>query len=319
LTTLLTLPLLAVAGVQLSAAAFTSGARSNPSNSLVASADWIAPSASASVIGKAAGGTAGAIAKSGTYYVYANVSDSGNPASGTSTLTADVSSLSNGAGSTTLTAGSYTAGGVAYSYRSSLLTVKSNVAAGTAAYTLTLADAGGNSATQSGFSVTVDNTVPAASDVQTSNLAGGTAGKPELGDIVQLTYSEPIEPVSVLAAWGGAATSVVVRITDGGAGNDVLTIRNAANSGVLPLGSVSLGRTDYVTATRDFGATGTASQMTRSGNTIAITLGTASGVTATAAATGTMSWTPSATTTDIAGNASAITAKAETGTADLDF
>jgi|SRR5215218_362123 len=317
--TLLTLPLLAVAGVQLSAAAFTSGATGNPSNSLVANADWIAPSASASVIGKAAGGITGAIAKSGTYYVYANVSDTGNPASGTSTLTADVTSLSNGGGTATLSAGSYTAGGVAFGYRSSLLTAKSNVAAGTTAYTLTLADTGGNSATQSGFSVTVDNTVPAASDVQTTNLTGGTAGKPELGDVVQLTYSEPIEPVSILAAWGGAATNVVVRITDGGAGNDVLTVRNAANSGVLPLGSVSLGRTDYVTATRDFGATSTAAQMTRSGNAIAITLGTASGVTATAAATGTMSWTPAATATDIAGNASAITAKAETGTVDLDF
>jgi hypothetical protein len=318
-TLLLTLPLLSAAGVQLSMASFTSNTTSNGNSSLSANADWTAPAAASSVIAKGAGGTVGAIAKSGTFYVYANASDSGNPASGVSAVTANVNSLSNGGGAVALSAGSYTAGGIAYSYRSALLTAKSSLVAGTTAYTLTLTDAGANSATQGGFSVTVDNTVPTGSDVQTTNASGGTAGKPELGDVLRLTYSEPIEPISILAGWTGQATGVVVRITDGGAGNDVLTIRNSANSAQLPLGSVNLGRSDYVTATRDFGASATTSQMAQSGNAITITLGTASGTTATAAATAAMVWTPSATATDTAGNASTTTAKTETGTADLDF
>jgi hypothetical protein len=315
----LTLPLLSLAGVQLSMASFTSDATSNGGNSVMTNADWIAPAAASSVIAKAAGGTAGAIAKSGAYYVYANVSDSGNPASGVSAVTANVNTISNSGGSVALTGGSYTAGGLAYNYRSALLTAKSNVVAGATAYAITLADTGGNSATQSGFSVNVDNTVPTGSDVQTTNTAGGTTGKPELGDVLRVTYSEPIEPISIQAGWTGAAAGVVVRIADGGAGNDILTVRNAANSAQLPIGSVNLGRGDYVTATRDFGASGTASQMAQTGNVIAITLGTASGTTATAAATAAMIWTPSATATDTAGNASTTTAKTETGTADRDF
>lgn len=315
----LTLPLLSLAGVRLSTASFTSNATSDAGSSLSANADWSAPAAASSVIAKAAGGTAGAIARSGTYYVYANVSDSGNPASGVSAVTSNVNSISNSGGSVPLSAGSYTAGGAAYNYRSALLTAKSNVVAGATAYTVTSTDAGGNSAIQSGFSVTVDNTVPTGSDVQTTNLSGGTTGKPELGDLVRLTYSEPIDPISILAAWTGATTAVVVRIADGGAGNDLLTVRNAANSAQLPLGSVNLGRADYVTATRDFGATGTASQMSQSGSSIAVTLGTASGVTGTATATAAMVWTPSATATDTAGNASTTTARTETGAADANF
>ena len=73
-----------------------------------------------------------------------------------------------------------------------------------------------------------------------------------------LTFSEVIDPESVLAGWTGAATNVVVRITNAG-GGDVVTIRNAANTAQLPLGSVDLTGTQYVTADRDFGATGTAS------------------------------------------------------------
>lgn len=316
---LLALLLLAAAGVQLSMASFTSNTTSNPNSGFGANADWIAPAVGSSVIVKAAGGTVGAISKSRTFYVFANVSDSGNPASGVATVTADVNSLVNGGSAVTLSAGSYATGGVAYNRRSALLTARSTLAAGSTPYALTAADAGGNRATVGGFSVTVDNTVPTSSDVQTANAAGGTTGKPELGDVLQLTYSERIEPVSIIAGWTGPATGVVVRIADGGGGNDILTIRNAANSAQLPLGSINLGRSDYVTATRDFGATATTSQMTQSASVIAVTLGTASGTTGTAAAAAAMVWTPSATATDTAGNASTTTARTETGAADLDF
>jgi hypothetical protein len=191
------------------------------------------------------------------------------------------------------------------------------LAAGAKAYSITSTDNAANSQTQSGYSVTVDNTQPTGAGIQTAN-GGATAGKPEAADIVTLTFSETVDPESVLAGWTGGSTNVVVRIANN-AGGDLLTIRNAANSLQLPLGSVNLIGTAYVTATRDFGATGTASTMIQSGATITITLGTPSGATGTQAATGTMAWTPSATATDRAGNACQTTVTNETGTADVEF
>ena len=87
----------------------------------------------------------------------------------------------------------------------------------------------------------------------------------------------------------------------------------------LPIGSVDLVGTAYVTANRDFGATGTASIMVQSGAAITITLGTPSGATGTQAPTGTMAWTPTATVTDRAGNACTTTVANETGAADIEF
>jgi hypothetical protein len=114
---------------------------------------------------------------------------------------------------------------------------------------------------------------------------------------------------------------VVLRLNNGGLGNDTVTVFNAANATQLPLGSVSMARTDYVTANVTFGATGTASTMVMSGSTVTITLGTVSnaGSVGTAAATATMAWTPSATVLDLAGNACTTTVTNETGAADRDF
>ena len=78
-----------------------------------------------------------------------------------------------------------------------------------------LTDAGGT-VTTSSFSVTVDNTKPTAVDVQTTNVSGGTAGKPELGDTVTLTYSErnraDLDPVRLERR---RRRNVVVRVNDG--------------------------------------------------------------------------------------------------------
>lgn len=297
---------------------FTSTAP-NAGNSITAAADFRAPSASASTIGKTAGGIVGQIKKGGTYYVYANVSDTGNPASGVSTVTANVSSITSGSTAVALAAGSYTAGGVSYGYRSAALTAGSSLAAGSYSYSLTLADAAGNSATQSGFSVTVDNTVPTGSDVQTAN-GGTTAGLAEAGDKITFTFSEAIDPNSILAGWSGSSTNVVVRLNNGsGSGSDTVTVFNATNATQLPLGSVNLGRSDYTSASITFGATGTASAMAMSGNTVTIALGTQSAAATTAASTGTMTWTPSATATDAAGNGVSTTTVTESGAADKEF
>ena len=55
------------------------------------------------------------------------------------------------------------------------------------------------------------------------------------------------------------------------------------------------------------------------GSTITITLGTASGTVLLAAVPGTMSWPPSSTPTDAAGNACSTTTVTETGALDVEF
>jgi len=199
--------------------------------------------------------------------------------------------------------------------------------------------ANGNIAT-----VTITDTIkPTAVDVQASNTSGGTVGHAEQGDTITYTFSEPINPNSLIPGWDGTGSrDVVVRINDGdlllGIGAaDTLQVYDAANTALLPLGTVSLGRTDYAISLLGgflgsnlrFGATGTVSTMTLSADkkTVSIVLGTYSasnglvGV-GTALGTGTMVWTPTAGPQDLAGNplATPITPATESGgTADKEF
>lgn len=277
------------------------------------------PTVATAVIDKSAGGLASAIKQGGTYYVYANVTGSGTPPAGLASLTADVSAISTSQSAAALSSGTYTVDGQSYNYRSALLTAKSTLSAGTDSFTVKLTDSAGT-ATSTSYSVTVDNTAPRTSNIQTTNVAGGTAGKPEAGDTVIFTYTKAVDPTTVLSGWDGSAQSVVVNIIDGGtSGDDKLEVLNASTLAQLPLGSVDLGRKDYVTKTTTFGASGTAASMLMSGSAITVTLGTPSSTAGTAASTGTMVWTPSTTVTDAAGNAVSANTVNESGASDKDF
>ena len=292
----------------------------NAGSTITAAADFRAPKTSARTVGKAQGGKAGYIKQGGTYNVYANATDTGNPASGISSVTVNASSFDTGVTATALAAGSFTFDAIGYNRATATLTANTPLAAGTYSYSLTLTDSAGNTATESGYTVTVDNTAPTATGVQTAN-GGSIAGRPEQNDTVTLTFSEPPEPNSILSGWTGASTGVTVRIDNNTApsGNDQLSIYDAANTTQLPLGTIDLGRTDYVRRARTFGASGTASAMVLSASTITVTLGTQSGNGRTAAATGTMVWSPSATATDWAANAMSTATTTESGTADKEF
>jgi len=291
-----------------------------PSNTFSTKADWVAPTSSAETIAKTAGGTPGFIKQGGTYFVYANVTDTGNPASGVSTVTANVSTITTGQTAASLSSGSFSVGGVSYNYRSASLTANNPLSAGSYTYSLTSTDVAGNSGTQSGFTVTVDNTAPTASDIQATNKAGGTAGQAEQGDKIIYPFSETIDPNSILSGWTGASTNVVVRLNDGGLlGDDTVTIYNSANSAQLPFGTVDLGSTGYTGSNVTFGATGAASTMVQSGSTITITLGHASGSTSSPLLNSTMTWSPSATATDPAGNACSTASATESGASDKEF
>jgi hypothetical protein len=314
---LLLVPVVLLLAAGATFAAFTSQS-DNPGNSVAAAPDYRAPTVSPMVIGKSAGGVAGYIKQGGGYRIYADIVDTGNPASGILSRTADTSVFDTGQTAVAFTAGSFPFDGHTYGFRSAALTANAAVAAGLKTWSITSADNASNSATTNG-SVTVDNTAPTAGTtsppgpVQATNVSGGTAGKAEAGDTLTLTASEPLEPVSILAGWDGTATPVTLRLNQV-AGSDTVTIFNTGNTAQLPLGTVTLGRTDYTTVNRTF-----ASTMTMSGNDIVIVLGTASGAVTTAAANGTASWTPSATATDRASNAMATTVGTETGTADPEF
>ncbi|MEA2379326.1 MAG: hypothetical protein QOD13_3233 [Thermoleophilaceae bacterium] len=311
---------IALAGDDFTLASFT-GATESPANRIGAAPDFRAPTVAASAIAKSAGGTPGFVTQSGTYFVYANVNDAGNPPSGVGAVSANVSAITTGATATALAAGSFSVGGVSYSHRSVQLTADAVLAEGARAYSVTAGDNAANGGTQAGFSVTIDNTVPSGSDVQTAN-GGATAGTAEAGDTATFTFSEAIDPASVLSGWTGASTAVVVRLINGGAlptTADSVQIWNAANSAQLPLGAITLPSGTYVgglaaTDSALFGATGTASTMVISGSTITITLGTAGGAQAAGAGTlaGAMSWVPSATATDRAGNATSTATVTET-------
>jgi hypothetical protein len=304
-----------VLGLSGAAVAAFSSSTSNAGNSFAAAADWEPPTISSSVVSKSPGYLAGKIKQGGTFYVYANVSDGGNPASGVASVTANVSTISS-AGTVALSPGSFSAEGVSYGYRSALQTASNPLAAGTYTVTLTATDAGGYASGPTDLGVVVDDTAPAGADVQTENASGLTAGKAEAGDTITYTWSEQIDPESILAGWDGTTTTVRGRIRNNGCGGGIDELLVQTSAGVtLPFGSVCLANSGYVAASRNF----TGSTMTQSGSTITVTLGTPSGATGTVLVAGTMSWTPSATAYDAAGNACSTGATSETGLPDVEF
>jgi hypothetical protein len=302
---------------------FTS-ASANPSNNFASAPDYVAPTASRSVIGKTQGGTPGYVHQGGTYQVYGEVTDTGNPASGVSTVSSNTSTVTTGAVSASLTSGAFAVGGLSYGYRSSAsLTANASLAEGTYGYTLAMADVAGNSRTQAGFSVIVDNTPPSAADVQTANASGGTVGRAEAGDTISYTFSEPPDPNSILAGWDGSSTVVTVQGVNGTLvlGDDTLRVFDSTNTTQLPLGTVDLGASTYVGGTLGLGqgTNFTSSTMSISGNVLTVTLGTPGTGVTTALLAGTMQWTPSTAATDRAGNAMSGTSVNESGGSDKEF
>jgi hypothetical protein len=279
-------------------------------NLITAMPDFRGPTVSPIAIGKDSGGATGFIRTGATYRVYAQVTDVGTPPSGTATVLANVSNVTAGQVAVPLVAGSYTAGGVSYNYRSAVLTAGA-LPNGPLNFQVTATDAAANLTLATG-SVTIDSTAPTASNISAS---GGIAGRPEAGDVLTLTTTDTLEPVSLLANWTGAATTVQVHIVNQG-GGDRLQVFDSTGLTQLPFGTINLGRTDFTTTTLNFNG----STMTQAGTAINITLGApVVGVQTTVAGTGNLSWNPSATATDRAGNAMTTGNFNEPAPVDIDF
>jgi hypothetical protein len=142
-----------------SAAIFTDGSR-NP-QTVAAAADFVAPSAVAVTVAGPEG--AGGFVEPGrAYYVYADVAESGNPASGVASVRADVSALSSGQTAVALAPGSYRLGEDAYGYRSRRLSADAGLGPGAAvSCMLALVDLAGNSGSQD-FAAIVEGDAGAA-------------------------------------------------------------------------------------------------------------------------------------------------------------
>jgi hypothetical protein len=279
-------------------------------NVITAMPDFRGPTVTPVAIGKDSGGATGFIKTGATYRVYAQVTDVGTPPSGTATVVANVSNVTAGQTSVPLVAGTYTADGVSYNYRSAVLTAGA-LPNGPLTFSVTATDVATNS-TMAGGSVMVDSTAPAPSNISAS---GGIAGRPEVGDVLTLTTTDTLDPVSLLANWTGAATTVQVRFVNQG-GGDRLQVWDSTGLTQIPFGTISLGRTDFTTTTLNFNG----STMTQAGTAISITLGApVVGVQTTVAGTGNMVWNPSATGTDRAGNALTTGNFNEPAPVDIDF
>lgn len=282
--------------VGVSVASFTDTSQ-NP-QTVSADPDFVAPSAAASAIAKTQGGVDGYIRASGTYYVYANVTDSGNPASGIASVKANVAAIASGQTAVSLSSGAYTVNGISYNHRSTQLTASSSLSSGPKTYSLALVDADGNSRSQS-YSVTVDNVALTGADFETANASGGTSGKAEKGDTISFVFNKAVDPYSIVSGWNGSeAKSVTVAIADTSS-NDTLSVSDAT------IGTVRL-QGDYTNSGKTTIFTG--SSLTVAGSSVKIVLGSDSGGSARTETTkNAPEWTPSASNYDYAGDACSTT------------
>lgn len=178
----------------------------------------------------------------------------------------------------------------------------------------------------------VDNTPVRGLDVQAMNRTGGTLGRLEAGDSIAFTYSEQMNPASLIPGWSGAApASIYLRLRDGnlvGAGSTGDTLQLSTDStgnNPIRLGSVNL-HGDFVknNKTSIFAATLNATTQSLGGTNatvVTVTVGSlvSGGALKTSASLGQMVWTPSAVATDLGGNPCSTAPVVESGTLDRDF
>ena len=291
--------LAAVAAVDGSRAAFTASAQ-NAGASFATASDWVAPAVTI------AAPASGASTNDST----PTISGAASNASGdSSTITVRVYSGTSASGSPVQTK---TTTRVATAWG----TTASTLADGTYTVQASQADGSGNTGTSPEVTFIVDTVAPTATAIAAANKggAGTTAGKLDAGDTITFTFSEPIDPATILSGWNGSSTAVQVRFTNSSS-NDTFTVLNSSGGTTVKLGTVTTGG-NYVTTTTTIGS----STMVRSGDgkSIVVTLGTPSNVSSAVSAKN-MSWALAAGPKDLAGNALATPAtRAETDT-DVDF
>jgi hypothetical protein len=166
------------------------------------------------------------------------------------------------------------------------------------------------------FATASDWVPPTATSIAAANKGGigTTAGKLGSGDTITFTFSESIDPASILSGWSGASTAVRVRFADASS-NDTFTVQDSAGGTTVKLGTVTTGG-NYVTANANVTST-----MARSadGRSVVVTLGTPTSVSTLAVGARNMSWALVAGPKDVAGNALVAPATRAETDSDVDF
>ena len=294
----------------------------NPTADVVSAPDWVAPAINSLTVRKSEGGVPGYIRQGGSYHVCAAVAaDSGNPASGTLSVLADVSNLTLNLLNQVLgTLGGTTPCSGAENRDSGSLTALLVLGAGTKTISLTTKDNANNTSSQNA-NVVVDNTAPTAVEFETANKAGGTAAHPETGDTITFTYGEPVDPHSIVPGWDGTGTQTVFSYFVQSGNSDRLMIYRSTATGSVQVPLTSIGgyvslNENYVDSSHYFTST-----MVVSGNSFVITLGApnVTGQTNTDAGTAATQWQTGNVAYDRAGNTIASTTKTEAAPADTEF
>jgi hypothetical protein len=184
-----------------------------------------------------------------------------------------------------------------------------------------LTPATGAPVTSATVSVTVDNAVLKALDVQALN--NGTIGRVSAGDKVVLTYSTLVNLATIKAGWTGASTPVTVTMKDkgvNGTGTGSDRMETDANLGYVAFAQDYLKNNKSTTLS---GSTMTATTATVAGvqvTVVTITFGTPdTSAIRTASMLGAMRWFPSAAARTPAGLACSTSAATESGANDKDL
>ena len=197
-----------------------------------------------------------------------------------------------------------------------------NAAAGNGSYsfyTVATDKAGRRQATPAAQTTTVvDTVVPTAQNIRSDN-GSGSDGKADTGDTVTFTFSEAMSPASMLAAWSGASTQVLVKLIDAGNSADTLQVWSADNAARLAVANPLALNGDYVPSSGAvFRATMT---LNAAGTVVTVTLGSLQSGSVKPASqanvqkNGPLKWTPDTRATDRAGNRVNATAVSKPGTA----
>ncbi|MET1038048.1 MAG: Ig-like domain-containing protein [Aeromicrobium sp.] len=161
----------------------------------------------------------------------------------------------------------------------------------------------------------VDNIAAKGVDVQTTN--GGTAGRIDAGDTIVYTYSEQMDLSTIYAGWSGTATSGSIRVGGLFSNSQVLQIDTPTN---VRLGSVDLNAYYAIFGDISADVSITAATVTTDGvahTVVTVKVLASAGYQVGSAAT--MTWTPSASATDLAGNPTSTATVTESGPQDVDF
>lgn len=265
--------LLAVAQLLPATTSSFTGTTGTRNNEIAAAPDWTAPEITAVVVEP----VDGTLAAGGRFRVYAAAADTGNPASGIASMTADLGELATTA-SASLSAGSWVVDGTTYGWRSEELTAATGLTAGSHTITVRAQDAAGNGpATKTGTATVSENEPFGGLDFTTTDRRGNT-GLAQQNDEIAFVYNRAPSPASVLWGWDGSSEWVTVLLVDGavygGSSSDDLLGVTDRYGNLLPLGYVNLDG-DYVN--RNSTVKFTYSTMRLDGDAVEVTLGYASG------------------------------------------